>query len=321
MNTAVYRPLLHRFAIATLVLALLPIIVGALVTTLDAGMAFRDWPSSDGHNLFFYPWLKSAGDKFIEHGHRLAGALIGFVSIGLAALAWKTESRRSVRFACYAVLLAVILQGILGGSRVRLDARKLAMIHGSFAALVFGLMAAVSVVTSRSWTLDSKSNPSATGTSLLLSALTGIVCVVIFLQFLLGGLVRHLGTALHEHVGGAILVTMLVIATTLAAHRSQVPMVKRAGWVMFGFLLLQVSLGLGAWVMKFGFAPTGYVAVVNSTPHIVLRTAHTVTGMLLLASAVSLKLKTSRFASNQRNRETVGVPVTPGGLTWEGGAR
>src|SRR5688572_19472473 len=109
MTTAVYRPLLHRFAVATMLLAFLPIIVGALVTTLDAGMAFRDWPSSDGHNLFFYPWLKSAGDKFIEHGHRLAGALIGFVSIGLAAIAWKVESRKSVRLASYAVLVAVIV--------------------------------------------------------------------------------------------------------------------------------------------------------------------------------------------------------------------
>lgn len=321
MTTTVYRPILHRFAALTLMLALLPIIVGALVTTLDAGMAFRDWPSSDGHNLFFYPWLKSAGDKFIEHGHRLAGALIGFVSIGLAGIAWKTESRKSVRFACYLVLLAVIVQGILGGGRVRLDARRLAMIHGSFAALVFGLMAAVCVVTSRSWTLGSNSKPAAKGTSPLLSALTGVVCVAIFLQFVLGGFVRHLGMALHEHVGGAILVTILVIATTIAAHRSQLTQVKRAGWVMFGFLLLQVSLGLGAWVMKFGFPPTGYVPAINSTPHIVFRTAHTVSGMLLLASSVSLKLKTSRFGSNQRNRETVGVPVTPGGLTWEGGSR
>jgi hypothetical protein len=155
----------------------------------------------------------------------------------------------------------------------------------------------------------------------LLSALSGIVCLALFLQFLLGGFVRHLGMALYEHVGGAILVTLLVIATAISAHCSKVPMVRRAGWVLFGFLLIQVSLGLGAWVMKFGFTPTGYVAVVNSTPHVVLRTAHTVSGMLLLASAVSLKLKTSRFASKTRKRETVNAPINQAGLTWEGGLR
>ncbi len=142
-----------------------------------------------------------------------------------------------------------------------------------------------------------------------------------FLQFLLGGFVRHLGMALHEHLAGAILVTVLVLATTTLAHRSKVPLVQRAGWLMFGLLMLQVSLGLGAWVMKFGFPPTGYVPIVNSTPHVVFRTAHTVSGMLLLASAVSLKLKTMRFALNQQRSETVMAPMTGGGLTLEGGLR
>jgi heme A synthase len=182
-------------------------------------------------------------------------------------------------------------------------------------------MAAVCVVTSRSWVESSKAKHAAREVSPMLSVLSAIVCVAIFLQFLLGGLVRHLGMALHEHLGGAILVTMLVIATTIAAHRSQDSFVRRAGWVMLGFLLLQVSLGLGAWVMKFGFAPTGYVAIVNSAPHIVLRTAHTVSGMLLLASAVSLKLKVSRLAWNQRNREAPAAPIAQRGLTWEGGLR
>ena len=40
---------LHRFAVATCCAALLPIVVGAIVTTMRWGMAFSDWPSSDGH--------------------------------------------------------------------------------------------------------------------------------------------------------------------------------------------------------------------------------------------------------------------------------
>ncbi len=322
MNNVKYNPLLHRFAVLTMLLALLPIIVGALVTTLNAGMAFRDWPSSDGYNLFFYPWLKSAGDKFIEHGHRLAGALIGFVAIGLAAIAWKTEPRKSVRWACYGVLLAVIIQGGLGGGRVRLDKRALAMIHGSFAALVFCLMASVSVITSRSWLEGSVKAQTPQKVSPSLSVLTALACLAIFLQFLLGGFVRHLGMALHEHLGGAILVTMLVIATTIAAHRSKIPTVKRAGWLMCGFLLLQVGLGLGAWVMKFGFGPLGYVGVVNSIPHIVIRSAHTVSGMLLLASAVALKLKLAHWGSVSSSSTVAGNPLptlSEAGLTWEGG--
>ena len=75
MNQTAFHPWLHRLAVLTAVVALLPIVMGALVTTKDAGMAFRDWPSSDGHGMLAYPWLKSAGDKFLEHGHRLGGVL------------------------------------------------------------------------------------------------------------------------------------------------------------------------------------------------------------------------------------------------------
>lgn len=325
MKTETYHPLLHRFAAVTMILALLPVALGALVTTLDAGMAFRDWPSSDGHNLFFYPWLKSAGDKFIEHGHRLAGALIGFVSIGLAIVAWKCESRPSVKLACYGVLFAVCVQGLLGGGRVRLDAKTLAMVHGSFAALVFALMTGVVVITSRSW-IERNAPSSDTGTaSPLLHRLTDAAVIAIFLQYLMGGFVRHMGLALHEHLGGAVLASVLVIAATIAAHRSRVPALRRAGWAMFAFLLLQVCLGLATWVMKFGFTPTGYVAIVNSTPQIVLRTAHTVSGMMLLASAVVLKLKVFRQISDQARllseREATSPPLTQRALTWEGGLR
>ena len=92
-----YHPALFWLAATTAATALLPIVVGALVTTKGAGMAFRDWPTSDGQGMLSYPWLSSAGDKFIEHGHRLAGITIGCVSIAFALCAWLLESRRWVR--------------------------------------------------------------------------------------------------------------------------------------------------------------------------------------------------------------------------------
>src|SRR5262245_4864090 len=49
MTSAQYNPWVHRLAVLTACAALLPIVMGALVTTTDAGMAFRDWPTSDGH--------------------------------------------------------------------------------------------------------------------------------------------------------------------------------------------------------------------------------------------------------------------------------
>ena len=99
MTANPYNPWLHRFAVLTACLALLPIGVGALVTTLDAGMAFAVWPASDGPNMVTYPWLKSAGDQVVEHGHRLSGVLIGITCIVLTAFVWCFESVREVRLA------------------------------------------------------------------------------------------------------------------------------------------------------------------------------------------------------------------------------
>src|ERR1700679_313030 len=104
------HPWFHRFAVLTLCVAVVPIVVGALVTTLGAGMAFPAWPSSDGHNMLLYPWLKSAGDKFLEHGHRLAGMLIGLVSIALTITAWRVERRTWVKWLATGVLFGVCLQ-------------------------------------------------------------------------------------------------------------------------------------------------------------------------------------------------------------------
>ncbi len=64
-----------------LVCATFPLIwIGGLVTTYDAGMAVPDWPNTYGYNLFLYPWqtwVSGPWNLFIEHGHRLFGAVVG----------------------------------------------------------------------------------------------------------------------------------------------------------------------------------------------------------------------------------------------------
>ncbi|MCA9117213.1 MAG: COX15/CtaA family protein [Planctomycetaceae bacterium] len=299
-QTETHSRLMHGMAVLTVVVSLLPILVGAITTTLDAGMAFPDWPTSDGYGMLTYPWLRSAGDQFVEHGHRLAGMLIGFVSIGLAGVALRYEPRKWVRVLSYLVLLAVICQGLLGGSRVRLDARVLAMIHGSFAAVVFSLMGVVALVTGRRWRnpVATASQPAESWNQVVsaLRSLAVITSVLVFCQFLAGGFVRHLHTALHEHLGLAILVTILSFVLTFRAARLPVGWLKWPALALGGVVLLQILLGAGAWVTRFGFATTGYVAVYHSPAQIWLRTAHTLGGMLVLMAAVTLACRVYRLA-------------------------
>ncbi len=295
MRSERHRPLLFWLAVATAATALLPIVVGALVTSLDAGMAFPDWPTSDGQGMFSYPWLKSAGDKFIEHGHRLAGIVIGCVSIALAVATALLEPRRYVRWSGAAVLLAVVAQGLLGGGRVLSDDRSIAMIHGAFAATVFALMSSVAVLFSRSWI----SPPLAGGgiNAAGLKIVAAATPVVILAQYLLGGLVRHRGTALFEHVGMAFVVLAFVVATVVAVHRARCNWLRRPADAMGALIICQVALGAAAWVSKFGFPAMNYVAVQRSPMQIAIRTSHTVVGMLLFMASVVLLLRTARVDS------------------------
>ncbi|MGE3317258.1 MAG: heme A synthase [Planctomycetaceae bacterium] len=307
MQSQSYNPLVHRFAVATASMALVPIAVGAVVTTLGAGMAFPDWPSSDGHSMLAYPWLESVGHKFVEHGHRLAGMAIGIVSIGFAFVALLCEKRRWAKFAAFGVLLAVIAQGLLGGQRVLSDARQLAMLHGSLAALVFALMGSVALVTSRGWwnpPLSSSDQDVAWMKPLALAT-----PVVIFGQYLLGGALRHLGHALYEHAGLAFVVLVFVVGTWIAARRSGIAWLRRSGNLLLTIAILQISLGLGAWATKFGLASLGYVAVQHSTLQVLVRTSHTVVGMMLFMSAVVFALRVLRVIHwQQHGNRSIAAP-------------
>src|SRR5260370_34635169 len=57
--------------------------------------------------------------------------------------------------------------------------------------------------------------------------------------------------------------------------------------------IVQLALGAGAWITKFGF--DDYVAVYGSLEQVVLRTAHVMCGMLLFATCVVLTLRIARL--------------------------
>jgi cytochrome c oxidase assembly protein subunit 15 len=288
----------------------LPIAVGSLVTTLDAGMAFNDWPTSDGQAMLTYPWLRSAGDKFVEHGHRLAGMLIGCMSIVFAVSVWCLESRRWVRWCGVGVLVAVIVQGLLGGGRVLADERLYAMFHGAFAAAVFAFMSSMALVLSRSWIEPPRIPSGSVPTSV--KVLSVATPAVILLQYSLGGLVRHLGRALYEHVGMAAVVLIVVTGTVIAVSRTKCGWLRRPAYLMGLVALSQVLLGGSTWLTKYGYAPLGYVAVQRTLTQTVVRTSHTVVGMLLLMTSVILLIRVLRTGSTLRTASRpIEVPIPP----------
>ncbi len=280
------HPIVRKLATATCVVALLPISMGALVTTTQAGMAFTDWPSSDGHNMLLYPWFRDFAvnpDKFTEHGHRLAGMLIGIVSVCLAISSFVLE-RRWVKWFASAILLSVIAQGALGGARVLLDRQLLAMLHSITGAAFFSLCIVFRLMCSSKWTAwreqrDDRISP-------LFASLIALTPVVISGQYVLGGVLRHFHTMLDEHIAGAAIVTLCASLATFGLLRSQNELLRKGGLMMIVALLLQVALGAGSYVTKLGLPQIGYVAVTGSLSQTITCSLHTVFGMFLLSSSV-----------------------------------
>jgi cytochrome c oxidase assembly protein subunit 15 len=279
----------HRLAFALVVITLLlPVLMGSLTTTLGAGMAFLDWPTSDGKNMLFYNMLHDIRvgntDKVAEHGHRLAGMIVGLMSIPLAILGWN-DGRRGVRALTLGVFIGVLAQGLLGGARVLLDARTLAMLHSFAAALIVALMALAAAVTSSRWSrLEAVQARPSTG----LWVISAVLPLFVLLQYVAGGFVRHFGLAIPEHLGGALIIAVLALATAMLAVQNGIRELRPFAWGVFAAVTLQIVLGFGAWAGKFGLAALGIVAVERGVLQVTLRTMHTAGGMTLLLAAVLL---------------------------------
>ena len=301
----------HRLAVVLVCATFVLLCAGALVTTEGAGMAFRDWPTSDGHNMFLYPWFAAAGDKFIEHGHRLMGALVGLITIGVAASLWKSERRHWVVGLGATALALVIVQGLLGGLRVRADAVLLARIHGCTGPLFFALTVALAVVTSRLWHQQAGTLQLASKNRIPLASLT--LTGMIFLQLVVGLHLRHVPataaastfqTAVFFHLLLAALITGYAALLVWRVVRSKSTQLRWPAMLLGLFVVAQIGLGAASWVLKYSWpagilADTAFVAGWTNTAggaaQSLIVTAHVAVGSLLLGLGVQLSLRAWRL--------------------------
>ena len=287
MNPSTARRWLHRFAWLTATLTLLlPVTTGAVVTTLKAGMVFADWPSSDGYNMLAYPWLSSARDQFVEHGHRLSGLTIGLLCIALAVFAWSVPCGRLAKVLATANFATVFVQGMLGGARVLLDKETLALVHGDFAAGVFSLMAVFVLVTSSGWEQRGKLSSSKVGRTVLAWAVATLALIAV--QYFFGGVLRHLklgwAWTIHPWFALAPLVTVAVFA--ILARRAGSVLIQRCAMTLVGLVVSQGLLGMATWYVRYGVPSWGVVAQQESVSQIVVCSLHKVVGMLTLMTSV-----------------------------------
>jgi cytochrome c oxidase assembly protein subunit 15 len=312
----------RRLALLLIVLTFPLIWVGGLVTTTDAGMAVPDWPNTYGYNMLLYPWeswLLGPWDLFIEHGHRLLGALVGMVTIALMVVVLKTDARSWMRKLVIVALVAVIAQGILGGVRVRLNDVTLAMIHGCTGPAFLVLTTIIAVMFSAFWQnpvspelsaaeADNKNEQNEDSevieddkqhfnASLRLARLTTIL---VYCQLILGASIRHIPVTTTPqtysvlvifHIGMALAVTGHIVMLCLAIRCTKnLPKSIRSGAKQMGILIfVQLLMGIGTWVLKFGW-PAGLGNNKYLADHLVVTQgwfqSHVVTGHVAMGSVI-----------------------------------
>ncbi|MFP4165590.1 MAG: COX15/CtaA family protein [Opitutales bacterium] len=302
-RTADYKPGLFAFCVFAFFWITLLLFAGGFTTSIQAGMAFLDWPLSNG-SLNPEGWLNEP-DKMAEHSHRLLGTKIGLLCIGLFVWTWLREERAWVRMLARLLLLVVILQGVLGGARVRFDqlnlltennflAQGFAVTHACGAQVVVGLLVALSLACSRRWIEGNGGFAEPVPNNLRRWGI--LACILLFLQILVGAVMRHTHAGLAiprfplAHDGSLLPAYWNFEVSIHFAHRVGALLAAGALCGLFQSIWrhapTRASLGLGASLIAALLALQIYLGALTiwtlKNPHVT--TAHVLVGAFLLAS-------------------------------------
>lgn len=287
---------------ATASATFLLLLAGALVTSNDAGLSVPDWPTSFGHwPITYHYWARTqmVGGIFYEHGHRMAAQIVGMLTIALAVWTWRVDRRRWMTRLGFWALAGVIVQGILGGLTVLFFLPPAVSIaHATLAQTFFVAIVAMALFTSRDWLetprLELRDAGRPRTRTLVALALAGI-----YLQLILGAAFRHSALKLLPHLIMAAVVTVTVLwaVTRVLKQYGSIPQLRRPAQLLLGLLVLQLSLGFGAYLTRVEW---GKDAPQPLLPMVLTTVAHLGVGALLLAVAAVLALQAQRHLAPGR---------------------
>jgi len=259
------------YAVLTAAATLVLLCFGGLVTSKGAGMAVPDWPTSFGYNMFFFPWSMMIGGVFYEHSHRLLGALVGVLTVGLMAWIWWREPRRWLKGAAAGAVILVVVQGVLGGLRVIWATNEIGIIHAVSGQSFFVLVSAIALWGSGYWSR--------------IEALAGTADSAI-----IGRITRTAWVAL------ALTIVQLVIASTMRhAHRGlSIPDFPLAYGEIWPSVSESSLAAINTWRGdKLGLPST-------TAPLIWLQLAHRYVAVAIVVGACALWVQSRRFDGGAR---------------------
>jgi heme A synthase len=251
----------YRLARATAAATFVLLVIGGMVHATGSSLACPDWPLCYGQ---FFPSME--GGVLYEHGHRLVALTVSVLTVALAVVVWRRRRERALRAGSLVAVGLVLFQASLGALTV---VWKLPLVISS--GHLATSMAFFSVLVWLSWRLapasDGAVGPAAPSG---VRALAGAAALGVYLQIVLGALVRHTGSGLacgsevilcqgaawplggpaqlvtlHRFAGVAV--GILVAAAAFAAIRSGPPRARRAALAATALVVVQVLLG--AWTV------------------------------------------------------------------------
>jgi heme a synthase len=312
---------LHRFAVLCAAATFILIFVGGLVTSTGSALAVPDWPLAFGKLI---PPL-TGGIRF-EWGHRVVAGVVSILTLVLALWSWWREPRRWVQITAFAALGLVVLQAVLGGLTVLLLLPlALAVAHAATAQAFFCLTVSIALFTHPGFgaaaaepeVRRARKRPS-------LAALATVTTAAVYVQILIGAVMRHLGAGLaipdfptsygrlippfysfavvinFAHRCGALVVALLVIwtfARVMRFYASERPL-RNAAILLLVLLALQITLGaLTIWSGR---------AVLPTTAHVAI-------GAAVLATSLALTIRACELAARHRLASAV-TPISASGI-------
>ncbi|HXB23002.1 MAG TPA: COX15/CtaA family protein [Candidatus Solibacter sp.] len=289
-------------------LAFFLIIAGGLVTSNNAGLAVPDWPTSFG-SLFKIPRMVG-GVKF-EHGHRMLAEFIGLLTIIAAIWTWRVDKRGWMRTLTLGAVAGVVLQGVLGGLTVlNFLPPAISTAHAMLGQTMFCVLAAIAVLTSRSWMVEPTEKITKKDARPLVRH-SWMLLGFLYLQLMLGAAFRHVWTKwgpmgasrwpeqkiihafLYPHILNALFVAGLILYVGLRVLTKHpgISQLKQPGLLLILLLIAQLLLGFAAFVTR---VVLGANTVQPTAALVGTTVAHMGVGALILASTLILTIQAYR---------------------------